>query len=171
MNVKIKKYIPFMDWIIEVAEEKIIEHRLVKKEFKSNEEFIIFTIVWLRVYKSLFQKIKNNKVSTNNKNSEESYDRFIKNFYKNQKNQYLGITINAISRESNVPRSTVKRIVENLIKKNLLKRNINRLIIPTPMVRDVMRDYRKYIFRSNKKIFEIYNKLNIENLYEENDNL
>ena len=33
---KLKKNIPFMSWLIEVAEEKIIEHRLLKKEFNSH---------------------------------------------------------------------------------------------------------------------------------------
>ena len=58
MNAKIEKYVPFMSWLIEVAEEKIIEHRLIKKEFKSNKEFIIFTIVGLGVFKSLLQETK-----------------------------------------------------------------------------------------------------------------
>ena len=33
LETNLKKNIPFMEWIIEVAEEKIIEHRLLKKEF------------------------------------------------------------------------------------------------------------------------------------------
>ena len=169
MSDKLKKYIPFMSWIIEIAEEKIIEHRLIRKKFKSNEEFIIFTIIWLRVFKSLVQTIKREKSTKFNINTEDLYDKYIKSFYKNQRNQYLGMTINAITRESDMPRSTVKRIVENLIVKNLLSRNSKRLIIPTPQVRDVMKEYRKYIFDSNKKNFKIYKELNIDSRYDETD--
>ena len=162
----IEKYIPFMTWLIEIAEEKIVEHRLLKKEFKSHEEFIIFTIIWLRVYKSLYLLAKNKK-DIPKKNI--SYEKFIKTFYKNQEDKYLGMTINAITRESLIPRSTVKRTIENLIKRNLVKRNINRLIIPRSKVRDTMEIYRRYIFQSNKKLYNIFNDLNLESKYHESD--
>ena len=153
MNPKSKDYLPFINWIIEVAEEKIIEHRILRGKFNSHEEFIIFTIVWLRVYKNIANELSLNK---KNENFPESLDKYIKKFYKNQKNRYLGMTINAISRESLIPRSTVKRIIEKLIKKELLERNTNRLIIPTSKVRDIMKNYRKYIFKSHKRIFSIF---------------
>ena len=156
----IKEYVPFVEWIIEVAEEKIIEHRLLQKKFKSHEEFIIFTIIWMRVYKSIHNSIKNDQINL-------GIDTFIKNFYNNQKNQYLGMTINAITRESKIPRSTVKRIIENLINKKLVARNNNRLIIPTANVRDYMKNYRQFIFRSNKKLNKLFNNLDLENFNEE----
>ena len=163
MNNKIKKYIPFTEWIIEVAEEKILEHKLIKKIFNSHEEFIIFTIIWMRVYKKLFQSLKED-------NSNLSFDKYIKKFYLNQNDKYLGITINAISRESEIPRSTVKRIVERLIIENIVSRNMNRLIIPTPKVRNLMKGYRKFTYVSNKKLFNIFNNSNIMDKYNENDN-
>ena len=169
MNTKIEKYIPFITWIIEVAEEKIVEHRLLKKEFNSHEEFIVFTIVWMRVYKYIYQQIKNETLIRANKTSNISLDKFIKTFYKNQKNKYLGITINAITRESLIPRTTVKRIIEKLIKKNLVSRNLNRLIIPTSKVRDTMKSYRQYIFLSNKKLCTMFNTLNLKDKYNAND--
>ena len=60
MNTKYyeKNYIPLVNWLTEVAEEKIIEHRLLKKKFKSHDEFIIFTIIWLkhiRIYLNSFK--------------------------------------------------------------------------------------------------------------------
>jgi TPP-dependent 2-oxoacid decarboxylase len=160
MNIKAKEYIPFMQWIIEVAEEKISEHTILKKEFKSHEEFIVFTIIWMRVYKDIIKKIKID-------NSNESIDTLIKNFYKEQKNAYLGITINAITRESLIPRSTVKRIVENLILEKLVSKNVNRLIIPNYQVRDKMKKYRQYIFKSNKKLSNLFLNLNLEDKYDE----
>jgi DNA-binding MarR family transcriptional regulator len=158
-----KKFLPFIEWIIEVAENKIIEHRLLKINFNSQEEFIVFTIVWLRVYKKLFQKI-------NNLNSNIPIDQFIKKFYNNQEDKYLGMTINAITRESNSPRTTVKRIVDKLIEKGLVSRSNNKLIIPTEKVRDLMRDYRRFTFKSHKDLFNLFNKLELNKKYNENDN-
>ena len=156
------KYLPFMEWILEVADEKIVEHRIIKKNFKSHEEYIIFTIIWMRVYKNLYKTLKN-------KNLTSSIDKFIKDFYDNQNNKYLGMTINAITRESEIPRSTVKRNVENLINRKLVSRNINRLIIPTNKVRDLMLVYRQYIFKSNTRLNDLFQKLNIKGRYTEKD--
>lgn len=107
MSNQIKKYVPFVEWIIEVAENKIVEHRLIKKKFNSHEEFIIFTIIWLRVYTHLFSDLKKTNVKNN-------LDKYIKDYYKNQSNNYLGTTINALTRESQIPRTTVKRIVDKI---------------------------------------------------------
>ena len=170
MNKNISKYIPFMSWLIEVAEEKIIEHRELKKEFNSHEEFIIFTIVWMRVYKHLFQNLKKESQEDTCQENCKTIDHVIKDFYKNQNNVHLGITINAITRESLIPRSTVKRIIERLISKKLVKRNLNQLIIPTSKVRDTMQNYRQFIFRSNKKISNIFNEFDLKNKYEDDDN-
>tara|TARA_B110000438_G_scaffold283404_2_gene311390 strand:+ start:42 stop:536 length:495 start_codon:yes stop_codon:yes gene_type:complete len=162
MNKKTKKYVPFMQWIIQIAEEKIIEHKILKKQFDSNEEFIIFTIIWLRVYENMFKEIKYDL-------SDLSFDEYINNFLNNQKNQYLGMTINAITRESEIPRSTVKRIVEKLISKKIASRNSNRLIIPTINVRKFMEVYRNYIYKTNRKHYQLFKNLNLENEYNENE--
>tara|TARA_B110000196_G_scaffold73840_1_gene63368 strand:- start:252 stop:746 length:495 start_codon:yes stop_codon:yes gene_type:complete len=152
----------FMQWLIEVAEEKILEHRLLKKNFNSHEEFIIFTIIWMRVYKTIYQKLTKNYSSVN-------LDKFIKNFYNNQEDQYLGITINAITRESEIPRSTVKRTVEKLIVKEMVSRNSKNLIIPTVKVRDIMESYRQFNFKSHKKLNKIFNDLKINERYDEEE--
>ena len=121
VNLKIKKNISFMNWLIEIAEEKIIEHRLLKNNFNSHEEFIIFTIIWMRVYKDLVKKMKNLNLQNQIKISNSSIEQYIKDYYTNQNDGYLGMTINGVARESNVPRTTVKRIIEILIKKNWFK--------------------------------------------------
>ena len=157
-----KEYVPFVEWIIEVAENKIVEHRLIKKKFNSHEEFIIFTIIWLRVYTHLFSDLK----KTNIKNNLEKY---IKDYYRNQSNNYLGTTINAITRESQIPRTTVKRIVDKLIIKKLVIKNLNRLVIPTDKVRDFMKDYRKFTFNSQKNLSELFYDLELNNKYNEGE--
>ena len=154
MSIIFKENIYFIKWIIEVAEDKIYEHRLIKKKFFSNEEFIVFTIIWMRVYKKIYNEIKEEKQNI-------KIDKYIKGFYKNQKNKYLGVTINAITRETEIPRTTVKRHIERLIKKKLVIRNSNRLIIPTFLVRDFMKDYREFINSSYKKLSKLYYALNL----------
>ena len=162
--------ISLMEWLIEIAEEKIIEHRLLKKEFNSHEEFIVFTIIWMRVFKTMFKKLKKDSISNFRMQKNIIIDDYIKDFYINQQDEYLGMTINAITRESEIPRSTAKRIIENLIKKKLVTKNTKNLIIPTYRVRDVMRDYRKYIFKSNKKNYLLFEYLNLKNIYNEKNN-
>ena len=163
----LNKNIPFMTWLIEIAEEKIIEHRLLKKEFNSHEEFIIFTIIWIRVFKTILKKIKKDSISNNNIKKNILVDEYIKDFYLNQTDEYLGMTINAITRESEIPRSTTKRIIENLIKKKLVTKNSKNLIIPTYRVRDAMKYYREYIFTSHKRTYSIFKTLNLMSLYDE----
>jgi|TARA_B110000438_G_scaffold215984_1_gene208459 predicted transcriptional regulator len=162
MTYKENKYDSFMQWIIEIAEEKILEHKLLKENFNSHEEFIIFTIIWMRVYKKIYQALKNNNSSVN-------LDKFIKNYYNNQEDQYLGMTINAITRESEIPRSTVKRTVERLIVKEIVSRNSKNLIIPTAKVRDVMESYRQFNFKSHKKLNKLFNDLKIKERYTEEE--
>ena len=167
MSSNFKEYIPFMNWIIEIAEEKIVEHRLIKKEFNSHQEFIVFTIIWMRVYKFLYQKIKKENNLKNFDQKNLSLDNYIKNFYLNQKDKYLGMTINSITRECQIPRSTVKRIIERLIIKGLVNRNSKDLIIPTSKVRDKMSEYRKYIIKSNKKNNKLFNSINLHNNFKD----
>ena len=116
---QLQKNIPFMAWLIEIAEEKIIEHRLLKQEFHSHEEFIIFTIIWMRVFKTIYKKLKKESININFMNKNILVDKYIKDFYQKQEDEYLGMTNNAITRESEIPRSTCKRIIENLIKKKI----------------------------------------------------
>ena len=165
----LQKNIPLMSWIIEIAEEKIIEHRLLKKEFKSHEEFIVFTIIWMRVFKTIVKKLKKDSLSFKYEGKNILVDKYIKEFYLNQTDKYLGMTINAVTRESEIPRSTVKRIIENLIKKQLVTKNIKNLIIPTFRVRDLMKSYRQYIFKSNKKNYSLFETLGLKNIYDENN--
>ena len=165
----LKKNIPFMAWLIEIAEEKIIEHRLLKNEFSSHEEFIIFTIIWMRVFKSIFKKLKQDSLSNKDIKKDISVDEYVRDFYLNQQDKYLGMTINAITRESEIPRSTAKRIIENLIKKNLVTKNSMNLIIPTHKVRDAMKYYRQYIYKSHKRTYLIFETLNLMNLFDENN--
>ena len=164
MKTSTEKYIPFTEWLLEVAEQKIIEYRLLKNDFASQEEFIIFTIIWMRSYQNFFQKLKTTNTSL-------SFEMFIKNHYNDIKeSNYLGMTINAVSRESEIPRSTTKRIIEKLIDKNLLSRNTNRLIIPTFNVRNKMKNYRKFLYNSHKKLNKIYLNNNLIEKYDDDDN-
>ncbi|MDC6448070.1 hypothetical protein PQZ42_03195, partial [Alphaproteobacteria bacterium] len=70
---------------------------------------------------------------------------------------------------SQIPRSTSKRIIEKLIKKKLVSKNSKNLIIPTANVRDTMKSYRKYIYKSSKKIHTIFESLNLKNMYDEDN--
>ena len=75
----------------------------------------------MRVYKDLVKKMKTLNLQNQIKISNSSIEQYIKDYYTNQNDGYLGMTINGVARESNVPRTTVKRIIEILIKKNWFK--------------------------------------------------
>ena len=161
--------LPLMTWMIEIAEEKIVEHRLLKKKFKSHEEFIIFTIIWMRVFKTIVKNLKKDCLTNSAIEKNVSINEYVKKFYLTQKNDYLGMTINAITRESETPRTTTKRIIENLIIKELVTKNSKNLITPTYKVRDAMKYYRQYIFKSHKRTYLIFETLALMSKYDENN--
>ena len=135
---------------------------MLKKKFKSHDEFIIFTIIWLRTYKNIPKFIQDS-------NAVDSIDNLIKEFYDCSPKKKLGITINAVSRESKIPRTTTKRLIEGLIKKKYITKDHSRLLSPTSMIRNLMKDYRKYNFTSQKKLSTLLNNLNLENFYDKNN--
>ena len=44
MTLTTKETIPYLKWVTEVVEERIIEDNIIRKEFGSKDEFIIFSI-------------------------------------------------------------------------------------------------------------------------------
>ena len=119
----------------------------------------------MRVFKTIYKTLKKESININFINKNILVDKYIKDFYQKQEDEYLGMTINAITRESEIPRSTCKRIIENLINKKLVNRNKKNLIIPTYKVRDIMKNYREYIFASNKKNYLLFDSLNLKDIF------
>ena len=70
-------------------------------------QYYYFTIIWMRVFKSIFKKLKKDSITIKDLENNNIIERYIKDFYLNQHDEYLGMTINALTRESEIPRSYV----------------------------------------------------------------
>ena len=66
------------------------------------------------------------------------------------------------------PDQQLSELLKKLIKRELLQKNVNRLIIPTSKVRDLMKDYRHYIYKSNKKSLLLFDSLDLKNNFKDN---
>ena len=171
------KYNLYYDWIIEVAEERLVEQKFLKENFYSREDYTVFLFVLLRFSKKLTSEIRN---STVNKSDNEfikstfpnanitgdELDEFIMQYYEKVKNlKHYGTTRRAISQQTNIPRTSVKRILDRLIKKKLVTvTNNDNLIVPTSFARKKFTDYRKYLFASFKRLNKIFNDSHLEDL-------
>jgi len=63
MRDVIKKYHSYYDWILKVAEERLVEQKLLKEHFDSREEFMVFLVVTLRFSKKLLAEAKDSFVN------------------------------------------------------------------------------------------------------------
>ena len=54
------KYHYCFDWILEVGEERLLEQKLLKEDFDSREEFMVFLVITLRFSKKLLSEVCKN---------------------------------------------------------------------------------------------------------------
>ena len=163
MTLTTKETIPYLKWVTEVVEERIIEDSIIRKEFGSKDEFIIFSIIMVRVLRFLRTQIEND-------DKEYNLGFSSKKFYEQQKfEKHTGVTMRGIARESGIPRTTVSRIIDKLIAQKIIRKNINQLIIPTAKARDKLNVYRRYLFTSNKRLYDIFEMLDLKKLYSDEE--
>jgi len=107
----------------EVLSEDIISfYKSMRHEYGSIDNMLVLQSVSSRV---------KNQISNADQNS-NNYDeakKQLKDLLKINEDT-LGVNISGISRETDIPRTTVRRICEQLIQKGMLKRNKSNLIIP-----------------------------------------
>jgi len=171
------KYRLYYDWIMEVGEERLVEQKFLKENFYSREDYIVFLFILMRFSKKLNSEIKdvvNNK--SDNKYIKSTFpnenitgnelDEFIIQYYEKVKNmKHYGTTRRAISLQTNIPRTSVARIVVRLMKSKLVTvTKKDNLIVPTALARKKFSDYRKYIFTSFKRLNKMFNDAHLEDL-------
>ena len=171
------KYSLYYDWIMEVGEERLVEQKFLKENFYSREDYTVFLFILLRFSKKLSSEIRD---STANKSDNkfikstfsnpnitgDELDEFIMQYYEKVKNlKHYGTTRRAISQQTNIPRTSVKRILDRLMKRKLVRATKNdNLIVPTALARKKFSDYRKYLFASFKRLNKIFNDSHLEYL-------
>ena len=170
MENSLRKYRSYHEWIIEVGEERLLEQKLLKEDFDSREEFMLFLVVTLRFHKKLFAEVRDSLANkSHNKGIKDAFskpnmtsedlDKFINGYLKKEKKiKHYGTTRLTISQQTNIPRTTVKRIIDRLIERKILTvTNKDNLIVPTALARKKLLDYRRYLFVSNKRLNKIFN--------------
>lgn len=171
------KYSLYYDWIMEVGEERLVEQKFLKENFYSREDYIVFLFILMRFSKKLTSEIKD---VVNNKSDNElikkafpnpnikgqELDEFIIEYYENIKNmKHYGTTRRAISLQTNIPRTSVARIIGRLRKSKLVTvTKKDNLIVPTALARKKFTDYRKYLFTSFKRLNKMFNDAHLEDL-------
>ena len=79
--------------------------------------------------------------------------------------KHYGATRRAISLQTNIPRTSVARIIGRLRKSKLVTvTKKDNLIVPTALARKKFTDYRKYIFTSFKRLNKMFNDAHLEDL-------
>ncbi len=171
------KYHYYFDWILEVGEERLLEQKLLKEDFDSREEFMVFLVITLRFSRKLISEVRDSMANkSDNKLIKSKFsnpsitgkevDEFIMQYYEKAKNlKHYGTTRRAISQQTNIPRTSVKRILDRLMKRKLVTvTNNDNLIVPTALARKKFSAYRKYIFTSFKRLNKIFNDSHLEDL-------
>jgi len=107
----------------EVLSEDIISfYKSMRHEYGSIDNMLILLSVSSRVKNQISNAVQNS-------NNYDEAKKQLKDLLKINEDT-LGVNISGISRETDIPRTTVRRICEQLIQKGMLKRNKSNLIIP-----------------------------------------
>lgn len=105
-----------------VCEELIIALLFTRKKFKTIESAIVFLSIWSSCKSAIIDGVVD---SDDLSNSTTSYN--IQKKLNDKRN--VGTNIMGISRETNIPRTTVARIVDGFKKAKLVKRKNGNLIV------------------------------------------
>ena len=124
----------------------------IKELFSSLEEYMVLHCVVARNIKELLHTIKTNQPLGD-------LDIFIENFWANLKNkENSGVSIHGITRDTEIPRTTVTRWTNSLIKRKLITKNIDGYLVPTPLVRSYCKELREVTTSTYNEYAKFYAK-------------
>ena len=127
----------------------------IKELFSSVEEFMVLHCIASHNSKDLILEIKSSGLIVN-------ADLYIKNYWDsliNKKNS--GVSIHGISRDTEIPRTTVKRWTNSLIKKGLIIKNLDGYLVPTGLIREYCKDLRELVSKEHIDFANFYSSLKI----------
>ena len=122
----------------------------IKELFSSVEEFMILHCISSHNTKDLISEIKASEPIVD-------VDLYIKNYWDsliNKKNS--GVSIHGISRDTEIPRTTVKRWTDSLIKKKLIDKNLEGYLVPTGLIREYCKDLREFAIKEHIDFANFY---------------
>lgn len=127
----------------------------IKELFSSVEEFMVLHCIASHNSKDLILEIKSSGLIVD-------ADLYIKNYWDsliNKKNS--GVSIHGISRDTEIPRTTVKRWTNSLIKKGLIIKNLDGYLVPTGLIREYCKDLRELVSKEHIDFANFYSSLKI----------
>ena len=135
-----KKFIDNYFAITEHFQEFLIS---IKKNYQKIDHIIVIFSVINHTKKIIHQTIQQSSHSSNTKEMDEEIAKAL------AAHPDYGVTFSSISRETNLPRTTVRRICDTFFKQKILKRNSHGLII----MGDRMREHNQTMREETKKFF------------------
>ena len=138
-SLKEKKTLIDMVLFSKIANRQITRFKKIKEKFSTIEEYIVLHCIRSRSYKDLISSITDSSFI-------EDLDLFISNYLSDLKiKKNSGVSIHGISRDTGIPRTTVKRNTDNLIKKKLVIKNDEGYLVVTSLVtsyeKEIMETY------------------------------
>ena len=135
-----KKFVDNYFAITEHFQEFLIS---IKKNYQSIDHIIVILSVINHTKKIIHQTIQQSSHSSNTKEMDEEIAKALAD------HPDYGVTFSSISRETNLPRTTVRRICDTFFKQRILKKNAHGLII----MGDRMREHNQTMREETKKFF------------------
>ena len=113
------------------------QFKKIRELFSSIEEYMVLHCITAHNIKDLILELKKN----NSLNNTDFYITEYLDSLKNKKNS--GVSIHGISRDTEIPRTTVKRWTNSLIEKKLIDKNLEGYLVPTGLIRSYCREIRE----------------------------
>ena len=135
-----KKFIDNYFAITEHFQEFLIS---IKKNYQTIDHIIVILSVINHTKKTINQTIQQSSHSTNTKEMDQEIAKALAD------HPDYGVTYSSISRETGLPRTTVRRICDAFFKQGILKKNLYGLII----MGDRMREHNQTMREETKKFF------------------
>lgn len=135
-----KKFIDNYFAITEHFQEFLIS---IKKNYQTIDHIIVILSVINHTKKTINQTIQQSSHSTNTKEMDQEIAKALAD------HPDYGVTYSSISRETDLPRTTVRRICDTFFKQRILKKNAHGLII----MGDRMREHNQTMREETKKFF------------------
>ena len=135
-----KKFIDNYFAITEHFQEFLIS---IKKNYQTIDHIIVILSVINHTKKTINQTIQQSSHLTNTKEMDQEIAEALAD------HPDYGVTYSSISRETDLPRTTVRRICDTFLKQGILKKNAHGLII----MGDRMREHNQNMREETKKFF------------------
>jgi response regulator of citrate/malate metabolism len=135
-----KKFIDNYFAITEHFQEFLIS---IKKNYQTIDHIIVILSVINHTKKTINRTIQQNSYPANTKEMDQEIAKVLAD------HPDYGVTYSSISRETNLPRTTVRRICDTFFKKEILKKNSYGLIV----MGDRMREQNQTMREEAKKFF------------------